>query len=264
MGKMTTGAGEKLSHAYIIASPSEAERNAAALRLAAAMLCESGGERPCGACRHCRKVKAGIHPDVSMIELEENDRGQKKREIPVGRIRAVVSDAQVMPNEAVVKVYIITDADAMNIPAQNAMLKLLEEPPKSASFILCSKNPANLLPTVRSRCVLRRLNAGGEEDHEAGALAEEYLRIAEKGDRAALFRWCSEHETMTSAEVRSFVRAGRAALADILGGRSRISLPDRRCMELDGLFSRCDRYLRLNTGTRHIIGLLSVDGIGGK
>ncbi|NCC68580.1 MAG: hypothetical protein EOM14_10395, partial [Clostridia bacterium] len=117
MGKMTTEAGGKLSHAYIIASPSEAERNAAALRLAAAMLCESEGERPCGVCRHCRKVMAGIHPDVITIDREENDKGQKKREIPVGRIRAVVSDAQVMPNEAAVKAYIIADADAMNVPA---------------------------------------------------------------------------------------------------------------------------------------------------
>jgi len=264
MGKITSAAGEKLSHAYIIASSSEAACKAKATRLAAAMLCESGGERPCGACRHCRKVMAGIHPDVVTIEREENDRGQKKREIPVGRIRAVVSDAQVMPNEAAAKVYVIADADAMNVPAQNAILKLLEEPPKSVFFILCSKNPANLLSTVRSRCILRRLNAEGGGDGEAAALAEAYLRLAASEDRAALLRWCAEHEGTSPEEALSFVRAGREAIADILCGRNDIPLPDRRCIELDGLFSRCERFLKLNTGTRHIFGLLAVDGIGGK
>jgi DNA polymerase III delta prime subunit len=209
-------------------------------------------------------VLAGIHPDVITVERETDDKGGKKREIYVGRIRALVSDAQVMPNEAGAKVYVIKDADCMNIPAQNAMLKLLEEPPKSAMFILCAENSENLLPTVRSRCAMLRRNAEGKEDDEAVGLAREYLKLASYGDRASLLRWCADREGIESARAEAFIRAGREALADIICGRSNIQLSQRRCIELDGLFSRCERFLRLNTGSRHIFGLLATDGIGGR
>lgn len=264
MGKAIQEAGGHLSHAYIIASPSEAERDAGAVSLAASMLCEGGGERPCGVCRHCRKVMAGIHPDVITVQRETDDKGRKKRELSVGRIRAVVSDAQVMPNEARIKVYVIRDADTMNIPAQNAMLKLLEEPPKSAGFILCAANPENLLPTVRSRCVLRRRNAESDEDEDARQLSKAYLSLAASGDRAALLRWCTEKEGMDPPQAEAFIRAGRTELADILCGRSSVALSKRRCTQMDELFSRCGRYLKLNTGMRHIFGLLAADGIGGE
>jgi DNA polymerase III delta prime subunit len=264
MDKMISTAGRRLSHAYIIASASEAERDAMANRLAAEMLCEGEGCRPCGTCRHCRKVLAGIHPDVITVERETDDKGGRKREIHVGRIRAIVSDAQVMPNEALAKVYVIKDADCMNGPAQNAMLKLLEEPPKSALFILCASNPENLLQTVRSRCVLLRSTAEGEEDGEATDLARAYLELAARGDRAALLRWCAEREGMDPARTEALIRAVRYALADIICGRGEIKLSSRRCVELDGLFSRCERFLKLNTGTRHILGLLAADGIGGE
>ncbi|HBR07605.1 MAG TPA: hypothetical protein DD735_01775 [Clostridiales bacterium] len=264
MGKMTARAGEKLSHAYIIVSPSESERNDAAQKLAAAMLCESGESRPCGVCRHCRKVAGGTHPDVIIVERDTDDKGRRKREIYVGRIRAIVSDAQVMPNEGATKVYLIRDADYMNVPAQNAMLKLLEEPPESAAFILCAANPENLLDTVRSRCILLRRNAGEGEDGEAADLAGEYLRLIALGNRADLLRWCAEKEAMDSATAEAFMGAARKSLADILSGRSGIPISKRRCLELDGLFSKCERYLKLNTGVRHIFGLLSADGIGGK
>lgn len=264
MEKLLTEKGKRLSHAYIVASPSVTERNAEAVELAAAMLCGSAGTQPCGVCRHCRKVMAGIHPDVITVSRETDDKGREKREIPVGRIRAVVSDAQVMPNEAGAKVYIIRDADRMNIQAQNALLKLLEEPPASARFILCAANPENLLPTVRSRCILKRRNAEGEENDADAALADEYLRLAASGDRAALLRWCAEKEGMDSARAEALIRAAREALADVLWGRSALTLSNRRCIELDGLLSSCGRYLKLNTGTRHIFGLLAVGGIGGK
>ena len=129
MDKLVFERGVRVSHAYIVASMSEETRREAALRVAAAMLCESGGDRPCGECRHCRKVFSGIHPDVVNIAPGVDDKGRKRREILVDQVRFVSADAQVMPNEAGVKVYVIHDADLMNPAAQNALLKLLEEPP---------------------------------------------------------------------------------------------------------------------------------------
>ncbi|MEG1790532.1 MAG: hypothetical protein RR230_07755 [Oscillospiraceae bacterium] len=260
MERLSIKAGGAISHAYMIASASEEERDSLSRSLAAAMLCESSGERPCGHCRHCRKVLADIHPDVITIDRDRDEKGAEKREISVGRIRLVVSDAQVMPNEAERKVYLIRNADTMNTSAQNALLKLLEEPPASAAFILCAANANLLLPTVRSRCALISRNADTERDLEATALAREYLALAAKGDRAELFRWCTEREGMDPRAAEGFVRACRETLTDILCGRSDLKLEPRSCARLDGLFKKCAEYLRANTGVRHVFGLLAVDG----
>ena len=186
MDKLVFRPGERVSHAYIVASASEEARRGTALRLAAAMLCESSGDRPCGDCRHCRKVFSGIHPDVVSVAPALDDKGRKRREILVEQVRFISADAQVMPNEARVKVYVIHDAERMNAAAQNALLKLLEEPPASAAFILCASNPALLLPTVRSRCVLLRQNADEAGDEQAAADALELLAALEDGGRARL------------------------------------------------------------------------------
>ena len=106
MDKLVIKPGERVSHAYIVASASEEARRETAQRLAAAMLCESDGERPCGECRHCRKVFAGIHPDVISVAPGVDDKGRKRREILVDQVRFISADAQVMPNEARVKVYV--------------------------------------------------------------------------------------------------------------------------------------------------------------
>ena len=189
MDKLVIKPGERVSHAYIVASASEEARRETAQRLAAAMLCESGGERPCGECRHCRKVFAGIHPDVISVAPGVDDKGRKRREILVDQVRFISADAQVMPNEARVKVYVVHDADRMNAAAQNALLKLLEEPPASAAFVLCAANPALLLPTVRSRCVLIRRNADAAEDEQSAADALALLSALAAGDRVSLLRW---------------------------------------------------------------------------
>ena len=135
-----------LGHAYIISGPEGSGRHTLARILAQAMVCreESGG--PCGRCAACKKVQAGIHPDVAVWSGEEG------KPITVDQIRQLRSDAYVRPNEAPRKVYLLEGADRMNPSAQNAMLKLLEEGPAYAAFLLLAENSAALLPTVRSRC----------------------------------------------------------------------------------------------------------------
>lgn len=259
MDKLTFKAGEQLSHAYIIAAPSEEERSALAGSLAAAFVCEGVGARPCGVCRHCRKAMGGIHPDVFTLRRETDDKGRKKRELLVDQVRFLVSDAQVMPNEAERKVYIVEDADSMNTQAQNAFLKLLEEPPRSAAFILCCGNPSMLLPTVRSRCALIQRNAREEKDAAAASMAAEYLALMARGGRSELLRWCVEHEGTDPRGAEAFLAAAREAAADALLGRTDTRLAARECVELERLLARCAAYMKLNTSTRHIFGLLAVD-----
>lgn len=137
---------EKLSHAYIVSSASEEEGLKQAVTLASEMLCSGMGKKPCGVCRDCRKIKAGVHPDLGFVRRSLDDKGNKKRDIQVDQIRDMGADAYVLPNEANGKVYIIEEAETMNESAQNAALKLFEEPPDGVHFIL-----ARLIPKSFSR-----------------------------------------------------------------------------------------------------------------
>lgn len=139
--------GRGLSHAYLISGPAGSGKQTLATLLAAAMVCSGGGEPPCGACPGCKKVFGGIHPDVIHVDFLEG-----KREILIEQTRQMRADAFVRPNEASRKVYIVHHADAMNTRAQNSILKLLEEGPAYAAFLLLAENPGSLLITIRSRC----------------------------------------------------------------------------------------------------------------
>ena len=150
----------RLSQSYIIAAPSADDCDAQAARLAARAVCSGVEPKPCGKCRDCRKAAAGIHPDIIDVRRMTDDKGRPKREIMVDQVRAMAADASILPNEAERKVYVIHEAELMNESAQNAALKLLEEPPAWVVFILCTVNSERLLPTVRSRCL--EIRSGGE------------------------------------------------------------------------------------------------------
>ncbi len=265
MEKNGTGYTGAISQSCLITAASGEEALATALDIAAAALCTGSGSRPCRQCSHCRKVAGGIHPDVITIGRLEDDKGRLKREIGVDQIRALSADAYILPNEAGRKVYIIRDAETMNIPAQNAALKLLEEPPLGAVFLLCTTNPGQLLPTVRSRCT--QINCVGEpeaQDKELEALADAYIKAVASGDRAKLYTWCCVNETMDSRRAAAFVDCAMARLGDLLCGRKKNpSLSSRQLMKLYELLGRCAAYLRLNVGSKHIFGLLAVDSIAG-
>lgn len=140
--------GRELAHAYILSGPTGSGRHTLAFQLSAAMLCtEAGDQKPCGRCGQCKKVLRGIHPDVSII----SSAGEGKS-ITVEQVRSLRSDAYVRPNEGARKVYLLERADQMNTSAQNAMLKLLEDGPAYAAFLLLAENSGGLLQTIRSRC----------------------------------------------------------------------------------------------------------------
>lgn len=143
---LCSAAGRELSHAYIISGPVGSGRRTLALRLAQALLCSGGRERPCGTCAHCRKAAAGIHPDLIRV-------GSDGKDVKVDAVRALRSDAYIRPNEAERKVYLVENAGSMNSSAQNALLKLLEDGPAYAAFLMVTGPSETLLETVRSRCV---------------------------------------------------------------------------------------------------------------
>lgn len=135
----------RISHFYLISGPVGSGKRTLARLLAAAILC-SGEDRPCGACPACRKALAGSHPDIITVDDPE------KKTVSVDLIRDARADIYIRPNEASHKIYLFPRAQDMGIPSQNALLKVLEEPPSYGVFILLTDNPQKLLPTVRSRC----------------------------------------------------------------------------------------------------------------
>lgn len=248
---------EKLSHAYIVSSASEKQRNETARSLAAKMLCQSKNA-PCGVCRDCRKVAAGVHPDLITVTRALDDSGNKKRDMTVDQIREMSADAIVLPNEAKAKVYIIEDADTMNTSAQNAALKLFEEPPQNVAFILCVQNIDRLLVTVRSRCVAIKKNAPDPEpSEEAAKLAQDYLAAVKSGNRLKMLEFCTANEGIDTRTAAEFIEAARSILIRELAATADED-KKKSIMEKIDVLGRCTYYLRVNTGIRHIFGLLSV------
>ena len=135
----------RVPHFFLICGPEGSGRHTLTRLLAAAMMCE-GEDQPCGHCEGCRKVLSGIHPDFITVDDPE------KKTVPVDLIRQARSDMFIRPNEGKRKIYLLPRAQDMQEPSQNALLKILEEPPSYGAFILITDNAEKLLPTIRSRC----------------------------------------------------------------------------------------------------------------
>lgn len=133
-----------IPHAVLIEGAQGSGRRTLARWLAAAAVCGGEGERPCGVCPACRKA---VHPDITQL-------GGDGGSISVDAVRDVRQQVFVLPNEAPVRVMILADAQTMTVQAQNALLKILEEPPAHARFILTCENRTQMLETIRSRCVV--------------------------------------------------------------------------------------------------------------
>ena len=174
MSELKFGKNRGLSHAYIAASLSESVRDRTVRTLSAAAVCSNPDNKPCGSCRDCRKAQDGVHPDIIHIRRETDDKGKVRKEIRVDQVRDMIGQAQIMSNEANGKAFVIHEAELMNENAQNALLKLLEEPPRGVVLVLSTATPSMLLETVRSRCI----EISGNDDAPAldEALREDVLK----------------------------------------------------------------------------------------
>lgn len=137
----------KIPHAILIDGARGLGKKTLASIIAQTAVCtDLLGGAACGSCSSCKKAQKNIHPDI--ISPEKSGTLQSYNIATVRKIRA---DAYIAPNEASKKVYIFTDVDNMGISAQNAILKVLEEPPANVIFIFTCISSSNLLQTVRSR-----------------------------------------------------------------------------------------------------------------
>ncbi len=240
----------KLFHAYIVTGGDADARKAAGELIARAAVCSGSGDVPCGVCRDCRKVQRGVHPDVELIAREEG-----AREHTVDAMRAVRARAAVLPNEARRSVYIILDADAMNPQAQNAMLKVFEEPPAHAVFVLLADNPQRLLETVRSRCETVNLTpARPAGDPETAESAGKFVAAAASGDDLALVRALGAVEKLSRVELPDFLDAARREALASLGKRG--GMTRERLSEFTKALDEADKMAAVNVSAGHIAGML--------
>lgn len=140
----------RLSHFYLISGPEGSGKRTLARILSAALLC-GGADRPCLDCNPCRKVMADTHPDLITVTDPDHKR------VGVDLVRRVRDEMFIRPNEGEKKIYLFPQE--LGIEAQNALLKILEEPPKYGVFLLLTDSPEKLLPTVRSRGTELRLQS---------------------------------------------------------------------------------------------------------
>lgn len=151
---------DKVSHAYIFNGPEHSGKRMLAEAFAMTLQCANVEKgipfdqvEPCMECRSCKQAANKNQPDILYVTHE-------KSQLAVGDIRKQINqDIDIKPYSSKYKVYIVDEAEKMNIPAQNALLKTIEEPPAYAVILLLTQNADAFLPTIRSRCVTLNLKA---------------------------------------------------------------------------------------------------------
>ena len=237
----------QLGHAFLLLGSEAKALEKAAQFAASALLC-AGEAKPCGRCAHCKKLRQGIHPDLIRLEREK-----EKREITVGQVRALRQEVSILPNEAARKVFLIPEADTMNPAAQNALLKVLEEPPSYAAFLLLGANPGAFLETVRSRCVELRVSgeaAAKPPAEEASALAESFIAGDGLGFLKTAFR-CEKYERDRFDRLLGDLYLAAGLRAKSLAGEKR-----QRALALCGYADELREMRRVNVSPGHCLGWL--------
>lgn len=193
-----------------------------------AWLCEATDEpRPCGHCGACRLLAGGVHPDLHRLMPEAlrqqlglaggeagegaDDEGGSKsrrkpsRQIRIDEVRAAIDWVATTSSRGRAKVVLVHPAEAMNLQAANALLKTLEEPPRGARLLLTAAEPAQLLPTVRSRCQVVRLVPPG------AAAARAWLQAQGLAQPEVLLAACSQRPLDALAMAAAGIDASRWA-----------------------------------------------------
>lgn len=137
-----------LPHALLVFGERGSGKRTLALEIASALMCKNsrGGSIPCGECINCKRVREGNHTDVKVLRRQSG-----KATVGVEEVRIFRDDMFLSPTEADCKVYIVEDADTLTAQSQNALLKVLEEPPSNMYLIMLTTSADKILSTIKSR-----------------------------------------------------------------------------------------------------------------
>lgn len=218
-GLWAARAAGRLSHALLFHGPEGVGKFVAARWFVQGLYCEQGPAAPCGVCGACRRLEAGSHPDLLVLdplELGEENLGVGYISPREGGPKVTVEGFLALrAAEGGVRVVLLREFERAGIQTQNALLKTLEEPGEDTLLLLESSRPDLLLETVRSRCVA--VGFGGLSEEEAtlvlarggvvGPAAEACARLADGAPGRAL------------ALAREGAPAVLELLEDVIGGR---------------------------------------------
>ena len=211
----------RLSHFYLISGPKGSGKRTLARLLAAAAVCRDEN-KPCLTCAACRKAMTNNHPDI--ITVTDPDH----KAVAVKIVREYREDVYIKPNEADKKVYIFPQE--LGTEGQNALLKILEEPPSYGVFILLAENPQQILTTVRSRCTLLQMESLPKGlllsqlgKQFPGADQEQLLAAAERsggylGQAAELLKEGEVVSGRTKAFAKAFLDSDPVAMTRLMVG----------------------------------------------
>ena len=254
----------RLSHAYI------ATGQAVDIIATTAVCSQRLSSGPCYICKHCLKASRKTHPDIIYLNKPAD-----KKDFPIDQIRQLKSDVIITPNEAELKVYIINDAHLMNVPAQNAFLKILEEPPKFVVFILNTDTPVKLLKTTLSRCILIKTdkpaqpefsekdNTIGEEnlsddiDISPHQLATEFFIAVEEGN-PAIVEFMFKLDKLNKTQFINLVSFMRNEIVILLRPKpvGNVKISDKNLVFIDKLLTKTYEFIDQNVSVGHISGYI--------
>lgn len=207
-----------LSHSYIFEGNYGIGKKTFALELAKALLCKDKKDgKPCEACKVCEMINAYTHPDVIWIE-------QDTKVTKIDNIREnIVYEMEIKPYQSEYKIIIVKLADSISVQGQNALLKTIEEPPSYGIIILVCENMSNLLPTIKSRCIIVRFNPISTQEMEAylkeksimGMEAEIYSKLS--GGSIGVIEDILQDESYMPLRKKSIEYLNRLSLADVMG-----------------------------------------------
>jgi len=257
----------RLYPSVILHGGSFEKRRDAALLLARAVLCEAEiASRPCGACRHCRRIawpdsdSQRFHPDATWLLRD------LKTSTSVEATRALMQAAQMAPFEARGQVFVIANAETLTPEAANAMLKVLEEPPVRAprNFLLLAPSRLDLLPTLRSRSLSIFLGAAepldrAEIEDRAARLARSLVDFRRDGSPLHLILAAGDLADDAGFQDARAAEPWARAAATVLRVGERFEGEDRRAL-LDlsqELLAAAEWRLRGITAERIVEGLVS-------
>jgi DNA polymerase III delta' subunit len=169
----------RLNHALLICGPDGSGKSTLATEIAAALNCEKKGDAiaplPCGHCNNCRRIYEDNYPDIKRLK-----RDSSKATIGVEELRLFREDMFLSATESEHKIYVIEDAERMTPNAQNALLKVLEEPPEAVTIILLCEEGDKILTTIKSRAQLITMQRFSPEEIKNYLASKGFSTLSDK------------------------------------------------------------------------------------